>query len=176
MNALLRERGYLDGTPGSYSLTDKGKKYGKEEDHHRGVGGYSWYNRDWTTRTWDEEILTALAGEMDDDHLTLEPTDGPPGETDLDETFAVPGKPYFDSDDDHKDSGASPPLWLSVAFLVGVGIAVNPRVRRWVSGTAKPRVMRMFRKGHDIESADATREVGDVEESVTDPEESTPSD
>ena len=61
INNLSRAYGYLDGTPGTYSLTDKGSQYGEEGDEHRRVGGYSWYSRYWTTRTWDEAVLDALA-------------------------------------------------------------------------------------------------------------------
>jgi len=60
MNCLLQNEGYLEGVPGNYSVTEKGTAYAEEEDHHRGTGGYSWYNRYWTTRTWDESILNEL--------------------------------------------------------------------------------------------------------------------
>ncbi|MGK5530636.1 hypothetical protein [Streptomyces sp. URMC 129] len=36
MNVLLHRYGYLTGEPGAYSLTDKGEKYGTQEDHYRG--------------------------------------------------------------------------------------------------------------------------------------------
>lgn len=60
MNVLLKQAGYLDGEPGAYSVTAKGEKYAEEKDEHRGPGGYGWYNRDWTTRTWDESIANEL--------------------------------------------------------------------------------------------------------------------
>ncbi len=44
MNALLHEYGYLEGSPGDYSLTEKGKEYGSEQYQHRGNGGYAHYN------------------------------------------------------------------------------------------------------------------------------------
>ena len=47
MNQLLKAEGMLEGEPGAYSPTEKGKKYVNETDYHRGPGGYSWYNRDW---------------------------------------------------------------------------------------------------------------------------------
>ncbi len=172
----MREHGYLEGTPGSYSLTDKGKMHGREEDHHAGVGGYSWYNRDWTTRTWDEEILAALADEMDNDQTASELTDASAGKNDLEEDGAAPSFMHIDSKDRHEEADATPPLWLSVAFLVGVVIAANPRARRWVSDTAKPRAMKMLRKANNSESAGATEDVEGVQEYVTDPPEPTPSD
>jgi hypothetical protein len=60
MNVILKELGYLEGDPGAYGVTEKGAKYAFEKDHHRGPGGYSWYNRDWTTRTWDDGIVEEL--------------------------------------------------------------------------------------------------------------------
>lgn len=60
MNFVLKEEGFLDGEPGNYIVTEKGETYAMEEDHHRGTGGYSRYNRDWTTRTWDDEIKNEL--------------------------------------------------------------------------------------------------------------------
>ena len=43
MNFLLKDEGYLEGAPGNYSVTEKGNAYAKEEDHHRGTGGYARY-------------------------------------------------------------------------------------------------------------------------------------
>ena len=60
MNFVLKEEGFLDGETGSYTVTEKGEKYAEEQDHSRGTGGYSWYNKAWTTRTWDDEITDEL--------------------------------------------------------------------------------------------------------------------
>jgi len=60
MNVILKELGYLEGDPGAYRITEKGTKYASERDHHRGTGGYGWYNRDWTTRTWSDGIVDEL--------------------------------------------------------------------------------------------------------------------
>jgi hypothetical protein len=60
MNFLLKEEGFLKGKPGAYNVTEKGRAYAEEQYHHRGPGGYSWYNRDWDTRTWDDGITAEL--------------------------------------------------------------------------------------------------------------------
>jgi len=60
MNFVLKEEGYLDGEPGDYSVTEKGKKYAEEQYFHRGTGGYERYNAYWSTRTWDESITDEL--------------------------------------------------------------------------------------------------------------------
>lgn len=65
MNALLKEHGYLDGEPGAYAVTEKGASFAREEHHHRGPGGYSWYNRDWEVRTWADGTADALRADLE---------------------------------------------------------------------------------------------------------------
>ena len=60
MNRVLVKEGFLKGQPGDYSLTEKAVGFAKEHDFHRGTGGYSWYNRYWTTRTFDDSIKKLL--------------------------------------------------------------------------------------------------------------------
>lgn len=60
MNCALEKLGFLVGEPGNYSPTEKAMEYVVEKDFHRGCGGYSWYNRYWTTRTFDDSIKDAL--------------------------------------------------------------------------------------------------------------------
>jgi hypothetical protein len=60
MNFLLREEGYLEGSPGMYGVTDKGIQFADEQFHKRGTGGYAQYNPTWETRTWDEKITSEL--------------------------------------------------------------------------------------------------------------------
>lgn len=60
MNVLLKNEGFLDGNPGDYTPTEKGLQFATEKDFHRGTGGYAQYNRDWTTRTWDDCIKDVL--------------------------------------------------------------------------------------------------------------------
>ena len=60
MNRVLVKLGFLTGDPGNYSLTEKAIPFAIEKDFHRGCGGYSWYNRYWTTRTFDDSILDEL--------------------------------------------------------------------------------------------------------------------
>lgn len=60
MNRLLFKQGILTGEPGSYDVTSKGLQYAVAKDFHRGTGGYSHYNRYWTTLTYDESIKDIL--------------------------------------------------------------------------------------------------------------------
>lgn len=60
MNRVLVKLGFLKGSPGDYSLTEKAMQYAVEKDFHRGTGGYSCYNRYWTTRTFDNSIKEVL--------------------------------------------------------------------------------------------------------------------
>ena len=60
MNLALVKNGILDGEPGAYQLTEKGKRFAHEKDYHRGPGGYSCFNRDWTTVSYDKAIKNEL--------------------------------------------------------------------------------------------------------------------
>lgn len=60
MNRVLLKLGFLTGTPGDYSLTEKALPYAVEKYFHRGTGGYDFYNRYWTTRTFDDSIKEVL--------------------------------------------------------------------------------------------------------------------
>jgi len=60
MNVLLKQEGYLDGVPGDYNVTEKGSMFAAEKDYHRGTGGYAQYNRYWSERTWDDNIVDEL--------------------------------------------------------------------------------------------------------------------
>ena len=60
INQMLKDQGFLEGNPGAYVVTEKGTPFAKEANFHRSPGGYSYYNRDWTQRTWDESIKDVL--------------------------------------------------------------------------------------------------------------------
>ena len=60
MNRVLVKLGFLQGTPGDYSITQKALQFAQEKDFHRGTGGYACYNRYWTTRTFDDSIKNVL--------------------------------------------------------------------------------------------------------------------
>ena len=60
MNRVLVKRGILIGDSGDYDVTPLGRRYVHTESHHRGIGGYSMYNRAWTTRKFDESIKDVL--------------------------------------------------------------------------------------------------------------------
>lgn len=60
MNRILFKQGFLSGEPGDYGLTEKVLPYAVSKNFHRGTAGYSCYNRDWTTRTYDDSIKQAL--------------------------------------------------------------------------------------------------------------------
>lgn len=63
MNVLLKEEGFLDGSPGNYSLTEKGERYASERYDGNGYGGYA--ARSWQWLEWDESIMEEL-------HITTE--------------------------------------------------------------------------------------------------------
>jgi hypothetical protein len=63
MNFALAEAGLLVKRYGVWALTELGERYAEETSHHRGPGGYSWYNRDWETRRWEGSVID-LIGEV----------------------------------------------------------------------------------------------------------------
>jgi hypothetical protein len=59
MNSVLKEDGFLDIEPGNNAVSEKGETFAIE-NHQRGTGGYSCYNRYWSTRNWDDEIKNEM--------------------------------------------------------------------------------------------------------------------
>lgn len=55
VNKLLKEKGFLDGKPGEYTVTDKGKRYSELRHKSNGYGGYA--ARGWEFVMWDEAII-----------------------------------------------------------------------------------------------------------------------
>lgn len=143
MNALLLEHGYLDGTPGNYDLTDKGKQYGSETYHERGTGGSMMYNRSWNVRTWDESIAEAL-----DADIAAAASEASPGDEPIEAIDAEDEHENQAEIETHSHSRSWSPVVLGVAALVLVGgavVATSPPVRRWADEKAKPRAKRAWR-------------------------------
>lgn len=150
MNFVLKEEGYLDGEPGSYSVTEKGSSYAVEEDHHRGTGGYSWYNRYWTTRTWDDSIQDEI--EITDER-----------KKEIREALALAKQKIRESEDtdisisspdtdmnseDVSENDDSDPLVLAIgALIVGVSVygiyKAAPYVKNWWNDKAVPGIKEM---------------------------------
>lgn len=58
MNILLKEEGLLDGEPGDYYVTEKGRSYADETGWSNGYGGYA--ARGYNYTVWDETILNII--------------------------------------------------------------------------------------------------------------------
>ncbi len=65
MNMALKLLGYLEGEPGCYSPTEKGKQFFRENYHDNGYGGYC--KRIWSTISYDESIIVQLKQEVTKD-------------------------------------------------------------------------------------------------------------
>lgn len=169
LNALLRDHGYLDGSPGDYSLTEKGKAFGTEQYHHRGTGGYRHYNRDWTTRTWDDGIVSALAADMAADRPAPTASTEPVGEVKQKDEPAQ-------NDDRERPAWATAALvgGAVVALVGGVVVATNPRVHRWVGENVTPRAQKVWRTltGRDPVETAADHD-GEAPSDVIEPAEAT---
>lgn len=166
MNFLLKDEGYLEGVPGNYSVTEKGKAFAEEEDHHRGTGGYAWYNRNWTTRTWDDSILDEL--DITDEKkqqirqkitlsksMNTKQTEnvGSDEKTDFSSDSiqdTESNRPSYDfenyldeEEDDDSDVGAAIALGLLLTYGV---IKAAPHVKRWWENKAFPGIQKLGRK------------------------------
>lgn len=156
MNVLLHRYGYLTGEPGAYSLTDKGEKYGTQEDHASGNVRSLHYYRQWTTTTWSDETLAALLNDMANAPTPPEPAD----------SFAEDDANYADAEPvDATGRGASgsadTPVDLRTAaivaaVLVGVKAAqiAAPHAQRWWSETAVPTTSRVLKRLKRQDSSD----------------------
>jgi hypothetical protein len=85
MNVLLKKHGYLEGEPGAYGVTEKGKPFAEEQYHDNGYGGYA--HRYWDTRAWNEDLVPALRADMEanPDGVLAEPPVERPREADIEE-------------------------------------------------------------------------------------------
>lgn len=147
MNYLLKEQGFLDGEPGEYWPTEKGKRYAYEQHEHRGPGGYSRYNRDWTVRTWDESIVDELdlseeakeaarAGCAELSRVRRE-------ERASQYAYGTPPVPDVIDDANGGEEGDSNGELVVGALLLLGGFAwykLKPKVETWWSEKAKPRI------------------------------------
>lgn len=160
MNALLTEHGYLQGAPGNYSVTDKGRPCAHEVDEERGNSRSMSYYTSWSTRSWDEEILKELA---DMPPVQQGSDTGPPAtaetgsrdtSADADDAFDELGnyRPLTDFDDED-DQAPTPPVWLAAALIVSVRVANSPRVREWVQDTVHPAAQQWWRKAKSRRSS-----------------------
>ena len=58
-NHMLKEEGFLEGKPGNYNLTEKGKEFGEYSAHDNGYGGYA--HRSWGFPIWDsDKVLSSI--------------------------------------------------------------------------------------------------------------------
>ena len=139
VNALLREHGYLDGVPGNYSVTDKGRPYAYETDEFRGNPRSLAYSTSWSTRSWDEEIVDELKREMAESSTTAGAA-SPLDEGALEDPAAVVRA--------GEESEGGAPDWRVIAAVLlgvaGVSAARHPRVKRWVREQAQPRVEKLW--------------------------------
>ena len=59
VNKLLKKKEFLDGKPGDYTITSKGKKYSETRYKDNGYGGYA--ARSWEFVMWDEAIIYEIS-------------------------------------------------------------------------------------------------------------------
>ncbi|MEW2062124.1 hypothetical protein AB0899_15325 [Streptomyces sp. NPDC007002] len=148
MNVLLHRYGYLTGEPGAYSLTDKGEKYGSQEDHYRGNVRSQHYYRQWTTTTWSDETLAALLNDM-----TNAPTPPESAESFPDgDVTAAEAEPVGATDQGASGSTGTHvdlrTVAIAAALLLGAKAAqiAAPHARHWWSETGVPATSRVLKR------------------------------
>jgi hypothetical protein len=152
MNFVLKEEGFLDGEPGNYTVTENGEKYAEEQDHSRGTGGYSWYNRAWTTRTWDDGIADELDITEDRKKEIRQAISIAKQKTNEseDEGLAIECNSYSNEAADTTDANNDALVEAVSALLVAVsayGIyKATPYIKRWWSDKAVPSLKKMKNK------------------------------
>ncbi|WOT36311.1 hypothetical protein [Streptomyces coeruleorubidus] len=148
MNVLLHRYGYLTGEPGAYFLTDKGEKYGTQEDHYRGNVRSLHYYRQWTTTTWSDETLAALLNDMAHAQTPPEPAESFPD----DDVTVAEAEPVGAADRGAPGSTGTrvDPRMVAIAaaLLVGAKAAqiAAPHAQRWWSETAVPATSRVLKR------------------------------
>ncbi|MFD8538986.1 VOC family protein [Streptomyces rubrogriseus] len=152
MNALLKEYGYLDGSPGAYGLTEKGQQYAKEQYHSRGTGGYAQYNPSWETRTWSEETVAALRADMEANPGGCDDAGSPAEEDALFEPEPIVDHSGSGGDDDPQLSWKE----LTIGGAVVVAILVAPHAKPFWNSKVKPVAKKMRDKLTKQESTEAT--------------------
>jgi len=149
MNFVLKEEGFLDGEPGNYTVTEKGETYAEEQDYHRGTGGYSWYNRAWTTRTWDDGITDEL--DITDDRKkeirqAISIAKQKTNELDNEDIEADCGS-YNNENADVTDTDNDALIAAISALLVAVSVygiyKAAPYIKRWWTDKAVPSLKEM---------------------------------
>lgn len=148
MNILLKEEGFLEGEPGLYTVTEKGKPFAEEQDHHRGTGGYSHYNRSWETRTWSPSITDELDVTDERRQQIREAARSKRQRNNESQSSEVA---QFDvpktGDGDERESGLDPRLVVGVlagTVLLGYGIwKLSPYAKSMWTAKATPRLNRL---------------------------------
>lgn len=63
MNVLLRDHGFLEGSPGAWRLTELGKQFARSHDFDNGYGGYAY--RSWGWLSWSDGLIDALKASIE---------------------------------------------------------------------------------------------------------------
>lgn len=154
MNVLLQMQGYLEGEPGDYQVTEKGAPFAKEQDFHRGTGGYSWYNRNWTTRVWDESILDELDTSEEKKNeareaVTMRRLEQSEARKEKEREICDDKETYIEENDADEFIPCDFGMWVRtfavVGSMIGLAFAV-PHVKRFWKKTVEPTCNRFWCK------------------------------
>lgn len=63
MNVLLKDHGFLEGSPGAWRPTELGKQFARSHDFDNGYGGYA--QRSWGWLSWSDGLVEALKASIE---------------------------------------------------------------------------------------------------------------
>ncbi len=63
MNILLKDHGFLEGSPGAWRPTELGKQFAQSHDFDNGYGGYA--HRSWGWLSWTDGLIDALKASIE---------------------------------------------------------------------------------------------------------------
>lgn len=148
-NTLLQDQGFLEGTPGNYSLTDKGKEYGEEKivRQYPASKDQSRYNPSWNLRSFKESLLdslditeekiSAIQAKVENRHKNRYTGDYPLKP--IVDSNIVPGNASIASQNDRLKRVSADNKYTGItitgAALLGIGAygiyKVSPKIKRW---------------------------------------------
>ncbi|MFF3208414.1 hypothetical protein [Streptomyces sp. NPDC002962] len=145
MNVLLHRHGYLTGGPGAYALTEKGGKYGSQEEQSSGDVRSPSYYRQWTVTTWSDELLAALLNDMANASAPSETVGSFAG----DDASVAEDEPLVDTEWEATDARLDLRMIVIAVGLLAATKAAQvaaPHAQRWWVETAVPATSRALRR------------------------------
>lgn len=154
MNVWLKEEGYLEGEPGDYRVTEKGRPYATQRHWETGSPNHAGY----VSTSWKEEILNEIGPLSPErrrelsDSVAANRAEKKRQREEWEASLAANGDDSLD--DGHRDGNdasdsnggkvaAAAITVIAVSFLAVKGAqAAKPHVEKWWRETARPKIVK----------------------------------